>query len=235
MNIEHTCKKCPPGADLMSNIKCRNSKSGAWLSGFVPLLLCCFALMQLLVGCANGNKTSSLVEQIQQLKQEKTQLQKQFEQSKAENEQLKKQVHILSGLPEQVKGENLYRLQKIEITRYTNLYDKDKDGKNEKLIVYIQPIDEHGDIIKATGAVEVQLWDLNKENGEALLGQWSVEPEQLKKLWFATLITINYRLTFDVADKIDDFEEPLTVKVTFTDYLTGTVFKEQRVIKPYPD
>jgi len=188
-----------------------------------------------MAGCVNGNKTSPLVEQIQQLKQEKTQLQKQFEQSRAENEQLKKQVHVLSALPEQVKGENLYRLQKIEITRYTNLYDKDKDGKKEKLIVYIQPIDEDGDIIKATGAVDVQLWDLNKEDGEALLGQWSVEPEQLKKLWFATLITINYRLTFDVADKIDDFEEPLTVKVTFTDYLTGKVFEEQKVIKPHPD
>ena len=235
MNIEHTCRKRPPAADRMSNIVCRNSGFRAWLSGFVPLLLCCCPLMYLMAGCVNGNKTSPLVEQIQQLKQEKTQLQKQFEQSRAENEQLKKQEHVLSALPEQVKGENLYRLQKIEITRYTNLYDKDKDGKKEKLIVYIQPIDEDGDIIKATGAVDVQLWDLNKEDGEALLGQWSVEPEQLKKLWFATLITINYRLTFDVADKIDDFEEPLTVKVTFTDYLTGKVFEEQKVIKPHPD
>jgi len=26
-------------------------------------------------------------------------------------------------------------------------------------------------------------------------------------------------------------EEPLTVKVTFTDYMTGKVFKEQKVIK----
>ncbi|GAH67953.1 unnamed protein product, partial [marine sediment metagenome] len=55
---------------------------------------------------------------------------------------------------------------------------------------------------------------------------------ELKKLWFATLITINYRLTFDVADKITGDEEALTVKVTFTDYLTGKVFTEQKVIKP---
>ncbi|GAI66166.1 unnamed protein product, partial [marine sediment metagenome] len=32
--------------------------------------------------------------------------------------------------------------------------------------------------------------------------------------------------------KIDEFEEPLTVKVTFTDYLAGKVFTEQKVIKP---
>ncbi len=86
--------------------------------------------------------------------------------------------------------------------------------------------------MKATGAVDVQLWDLNKEQDEALVGQWHVGPEELKGLWFATLIIINYRLTFDVGEKIEEFKEPLTVKVTFTDYLSGKVFKEQRVIKP---
>jgi len=79
--------------------------------------------------------------------------------------------------------------------------------------------------------VDVQLWDLNKTNGQALLGQWKVEPDELKKLWFATLVTINYRLTFDVTDIVESLEEQLTVKVTFTDYMTGKVFKEQKVIK----
>jgi len=144
---------------------------------------------------------------------------------------LRKRLHVLSGLPEEVKGENLYRLQSIKISRYTNFYDKDKDGKKEQLIVYIQPIDENGDIIKVAGAVDVQLWDLSKEQSQALLGQWHVGPDQLKKLWFATLMT-HYRLTFDVADKIDKLKDPLTVKVTFTDYLTGKVFQEQKVINP---
>jgi hypothetical protein len=184
------------------------------------------------VGCQNTSKEPPLAVQIKQLKEENTQLTRQIEQSANESKQLKKQIQVLSDLPEQARAENLYRLQRIEITRYTNFYDKDKDGQKEKLIVYIQPFDEEGDIVKATGAVDVQLWDLNKEADKALLGQWHVTPEQLKKLWFATLITINYRLTFDVAGKIDDFEEPLTVKVTFTDYLSGKVFEEQKVIKP---
>jgi len=190
-------------------------------------------LLTLTTGCEEANKKSPLAEQIQQLKQEKTELTRQIERSENENEQLQKQILVLSGLPEEAKAENLYRLQRIKITRYTNFYDKDKDGEKEKLIVYIQPLDEEGDIVKATGAVDVQLWDLNSsEANQALLGQWHVTPDQLKKLWFATLITINYRLTFDVAGKVNDFDQPLTVKVTFTDYLTGRVFKEQRVIKP---
>ncbi len=187
-------------------------------------------LLGFVVGCENGGK-SPLAEQIDTLRGEKAQLTYGLEQAKSKNEQLERQIEVLSGLPED-KLEGLYEVQAVKVTRYTNLYDKDKDGQYEKLIVYIQPMDEEGDIVKATGAVDVQLWDLNREQDKALLGEWHVGPEELKELWFATIVTTNYRLTFDVADKIEQFKEPLTVKVTFTDYLTGRVFEEQRVIKP---
>jgi len=211
-------------------VKSKNTKPNAKCCTLYAIFAAC--LLILAAGCENANKKSPLAEQIQQLKQEKTELTRQIERSENENEQLQEQILVLSGLPEEAKAENLYRLQRIKVTRYTNFYDKDKDGEKEKLIVYIQPLDEEGDIVKATGTVDVQLWDLNKEADQALLGQWHITPDQLKKLWFATVITINYRLTFDVADKIENIQEPLTIKVTFTDYLTGKVFKEQKVIKP---
>ncbi len=209
----------------------RGQKSEVRFFCFLSSVLC---FLSFIGGCENANSIRTpLVEQIGKLTEQKKLLDNQLEQSKTENEQLKKQMHVLSSLPEHLKGENLYRLQTIEIGKYTGLFDKDEDGTKEKLIVYIQPIDEEGDIIKATGTVDVQLWDLDSsEANQAMLGQWHVEPGELKKLWFATLITINYRLTFDIADKVKSFDEPLTVKVTFTDYLSGKVFKEQKVIKP---
>ena len=194
------------------------------------ILVC---LMAILAGCENGGrKKISLANQVERLSQENAQLTSQIEQSKTENKELKEQVRVLSGVRAEVKLEDIHTLQKIKIHRYTGFYDKDKDGKKEKLIVYIQPMDRQGDIIKAPGVVDVQLWDLNKNAGQALLGQWHVGPDELKEIWFSTLMGANYRLMFDIAGKVDDFEEPLTVKVTFTDYLTGKVFKEQRVIKP---
>jgi hypothetical protein len=185
-------------------------------------------LLAIAAGCESGN----LAKEVKTLRQEKAELKSQIGQSKSEAEQLKSQVQVLSNLPPGVRLEDLYDLQKIRITRYTNLYDKDNDGKKEKLLVYIQPIDEEDDIVKATGAVDVELWDLNKEDGQAQLGQWHVTPGELKKLWFATLVTINYKLTFDVADKITGDEKALAVKVTFTDYPSGKVFEEQKIIKP---
>ena len=188
-------------------------------------------LLAFFIGCDNTGRLSP-AEEIKLLRRDKTQLQNQLEQFESDNKQLKQQVRVLSDLPPDAGVENLYQLQKIKITRYTGFYDKDKNGKKEKLIVYIQPIDEEGDIVKATGAVDIQLWNLNRPSSEALLGQWRVEPDELKKNWFATLVIINYRLIFDVTDIIQGVKEPLTVRVTFTDYLSGKVFKEQKVVKP---
>jgi hypothetical protein len=188
----------------------------------------------LIAGCQDTRERDSLTAQVEQLTQEQAQLQRQIEQSEAQNKQLKEQVQVLAALPENVKLENLRLLASIKIGRYSGFYDKDKDGRAEKLIVYVQPLDEEGDKIKAAGDVDVQLWDLSKTDAGALLGQWHVTPGELKKLWFDTLLTINYRLVFDLPDTITPAalaQDSLTVKVTFTDYLTGRVLTEQKAIK----
>ena len=183
-------------------------------------------------GCQKSTQSDAPLQiKIDQLTKEKARLQKDLTLSNSEKEQLKKQVQVLSGLPENVGLDRIYHLQSVKLHRYTDLLDEDKDGKMEKLVVYVQPIDDRGDIIKAAGNVSVQLWDLNQTNGEALLGQWSVDAEQIKNRWVSFLVT-NYRLTFDLAEKVVRLERPLTVKVTFTDYLSGKVFNEQRVIEP---
>jgi hypothetical protein len=182
-------------------------------------------------GCNSPKKSqNTLVEQVRTLSQEKAHLESRIEQREAENEQLKERVDVLTGLS--VDQRKLYSIQRIKIGRFTDLYDKDDNGKREKLIVYIQPIDEQGDIVKAAGSVEVQLWDLNEQANQALLGQWNVDSDQLQKRWLTTLLSSNYRLIFDIADKVEDFSKPLTVKVSFTHYLTGKLFEEQKVIEP---
>jgi hypothetical protein len=192
-------------------------------------------MLGLIGACDNGCQLSrevQLTEQIEDLQQEKVKLLTQIEQSETEKRKLKGQILILTDVRTDVNLEDLYTLQRVKIHKYTGFYDKDDDGKTEKLIVYIQPIDKNGDIIKVPGAADVELWDLNKEQSQAKLGQWSVGLNELQKNWFTTLIKGNYRLMFDIAEKALDFTQPLTVKVTFTDYLTGREFQEQRVIEP---
>jgi outer membrane murein-binding lipoprotein Lpp len=216
-----------------SNIEYRKPDVAARSFAFIAVLLCSCALTALLAGCKSTPITKNpLAEKVDKLSSEKRELTRHIEHIESRNKDLQKQIITLHGLEDDIKLKELCDIQSVRITKYTNLFDKDKDGKKETLIVYLQPIDQDGDIIKAPGDVHVQLLDLDKDKDPALLGKWHITPGKLRKLWFNALLKTNYRLTFDVSDKVESFEEPLTVTVTFTDYLTGKVFEEQRLIKP---
>lgn len=183
-------------------------------------------------GCTEAPTELTLAEQVEKLTKSNDELGVQLERVESEKHQLENQVRALSGLSSEIRLENLYDLKTVTLGNYTNLYDKDKDGSKEKLIVYLKLVDAQGDFIKASGAVDIELWDLSKEPADALLGGWHKEPADLKKLWYSTLMGTHYRLVLDVSDAVEKFEEPLTVKVTFTDYITGKVFRLQKVIEP---
>jgi hypothetical protein len=173
-----------------------------------------------------------LAEKVDKLSREKRELMSHIEHIESTNKDLQKQITTLHGLEDDVKLKDLCDIQSVRITKHTNFFDKDKDGKKETLIVYIQPIDQDGDIIKTPGDVHVQLLDLDKDKDPTLLGKWHITPSKLRKLWFNTLLKTHYRMTFDIFDKVENPDKSFTVAVTFTDYLTGKVFEEQRLIKP---
>ncbi len=185
-------------------------------------------------GCGNagGRSKSAVSQQVENLSQEKSELENRLEQSRKENEELQRQMAVLAALPGDKRAEAIYILKEVRIGRYTNLFDEDKNGTREALIVYVKPIDDTGDVIKAAGAINVQLWDLSRPSNEALLAEWKVGSEELKKLWFDSIAMTGYRLKFDVSGIAAKFDNPLTVKVVFTDYLSGKVFTEQKTIKP---
>jgi len=210
-------------------------KKPTTIPSIVPGICLIISVLTAIAGCGGTDKAVPLQDKIQSLTDEKAQIQKEMEQTKAENERLKKQNKVLAALPDEAKGENLSHIQEVKITNLTNLYDKDKDGKKEKLIVYLQPIDRDGDVVKAPGEVDVELWYLDREPAQAKLSDWQIKPKELKKLWFSAVMGTNYRLTFDISGMAIDPTEPLTVKVAFTDLLTGKVFKEQYIIKPQPE
>jgi hypothetical protein len=189
-------------------------------------------LLFFLAGCGIGSERKDPAElKAEKLRQEKAALTGDVQQHQAEIEQLRAQIRALSVLPKDQQN-NPYELTTLRIAKISNFFDKDSDGTQEKLVVYVQPIDTEGDVVKAAGTVSVQLWNLSKANGEALLGQWKVEPAELRRLWFNSLTTTGYRVTFDRPEAVGVFSEPLTLKVTFSDYLTGESFLAQQVIEP---
>jgi hypothetical protein len=187
----------------------------------------------LLAGCGVGSERKSPLEmKVRDLEREKAQAAGQLEQSQIEAEQLKSQVKALAVLPQDKKESLFYSLSTVTIGGFTGFYDKNADGKREKLIVYLEPTDQAGDLVKAPGVASVQLWNLSDPNSRALLGQWQVQPAELYKLWYNTIAITAYRLAFDVPVTPAILAQPLTVRATFADYLTGQVFTDQFVIQP---
>jgi hypothetical protein len=187
----------------------------------------------LLTGCGIGSERKPPLElKVEALQQEKADLAGNVEQCRVENAQLQQQVKAMAALPKDGR-ESFYKLTSVRLARFTGFYDRDKDGKREKLLVYIQPIDADGDIIKAAGIVNVQLWNLNNPADHALLGEWQVQPDELRKLWVSALVS-DYRLPFDMSMTPELLAQPLTVNVVFTDYLSGETFHDQMAIEPRP-
>ena len=195
------------------------------------LFITAVLVVSILCGCQEQSQ-QSLWDQIKQLGQEKVTLKQQNESLQNENEELEKQIETLSAIDPKVRAEAIASMEKIEIGNRSGLFDKDSDGIKEKLIVYVRPSDETGDTVKVPGSVEVKLWNLNNESGEAMLASWQLGPEDIKTLWASTLMTNYYRLTFDVGEILDGKGQELTVKVRFTDYISGKTLTAQKVIQP---
>jgi hypothetical protein len=191
------------------------------------------AFLLLIAGCEPDKHMVNLEEKNFQLEKQNRQLEKDIKTIRAENKQLSNQLETLSDLSSDDRLDSLYELESVKLARFTNFYDRDKDGMKEKLIAYVQPVDSEGDVIKASGLVNIELWNLNRGTDEnALMGKWQYSPEQLKQMWFTGIIGANYRFVIETAEIVPSFDEPLTVKMTFTDYVTGKVFTEQKLLKP---
>ena len=193
-----------------------------------------YAVLFFLNGCGGGfdESKSSLAEKLVQIRTEKNLLEGEMERTQAENQQLIEQVKVLKGLDAKINPDDIYDLKQIKIARYTKLYDKDKDGTNETLLVYIKPLDEWEDEVKAAGTFDIELWTLGDDVNDVVLGSWHVSVEELKDMWFATMLSINYRLSFKLPAEAIGLNEPMVVKAKFTDYLSGKILKEQKIIKP---
>ncbi len=183
-------------------------------------------------GCQDGSVEKSLWAQLKELGQKEVDVRLKMEHCQAENKVLKARVETLCDIGPDKRIEAFAELERIEISRRTGIFDKDEDGKAESLIVYIKPIDTTGDSFKAPGHINVQLWNLDAPAEKAKLAEWDTEPVPLKKLWVGTFMAYYYRLVFDISAFAMDIDKELTIKVVFTDYVTGRVFSEQKVIAP---
>jgi hypothetical protein len=96
---------------------------------------------------------------------------------------------------------------------------------DDAIKVYAVPTDEGGDELKAAGSFVVSAFDL-ADAEHPLIGQWEFGADEVRKLWYGDGLLYNYVLTAPLprAPKHDE----LTIRVAFTDSLTGRKFEAER-------
>ena len=190
----------------------------------------CGLLMALLIGGCGGISSNDrpVWQSNKKLLQQKTELENQVRELEAQNKQLKQQVETLGSLGKNIRLENLYDIQSINIVSSTGIYAKEKD-KTPRLMVYFSPIDKIGNSIQAAGKVEVQLWNIADKANEALIQKWDVGPGELSKDWGNALMNSFYRLALDLPKNMPA-KGDFVVRISFTDYLSGKVLTARQTI-----
>ena len=188
-----------------------------WLSGLALL-----AVLAVLVGCANKDQ------QLLELQTQNSELRQQLRQSQqtieTQEDNIRRQTEQISNLsrlgPERL--EVLFKVERIKLGRYSDGTNLDGKPGDDGLKVYIIPQDEAGRTVTAAGSIEIDVFDL-ADKSAPLLMNYSFSPAEAKKHWFSGGLANHYDITCPWKDTLPSGDE-VTVRVKFTDYLTGQTF-----------
>lgn len=129
--------------------------------------------------------------------------------------------------------DKLVTVDRVRLQRLTGGFSSSDKAGHDGIVIYLQPIDAHGHVIKAAGTARAELLDLANLPDKHLLGQWQFNADQLGKLWAGRLWTNHYTIRCMFPNPPDHNE--ITVRVEFTELLTGKTFTAQKLcaIKPH--
>lgn len=179
----------------------------------------------LVVGC---NGVQPPAKTAAQLQQENVQFQHEIVALRQAAAARDKQIETLQALGDK-RLDLLYHVTGVQLGRYTGGIDLDDKPGHDGVRVYLTPRDQHGHAIKAAGKVKIQLFDLADKPAENLVGTFEFPVDQVAKHWAGGFITNHYK--FDCHWKSPPANPDITVRVEFTDYLTGKTFADQTACK----
>jgi len=193
-----------------------------WIDSFILVVMAAT-----LAGCGSSQRKPWAT--LKECEQENTNLSMRVRTLESENTRLTEQVNTLSTLDAAARLEALDTLDKVRIGKHSGFYDKDDNGTNETLVVYLEPLDTAQDYVKAVGKVNIDLWDLDAAEDTAKLAEWVVEPAELHPIWGGTIFSGYYRIKLTL-EIVPDPQKEYTLKVTFTDYLGGKVLTDLKAV-----
>lgn len=143
-----------------------------------------------------------------------------------------RQIDTLQKLGDK-RLDELFYVKRISLGRHTGAVDLDGKEGIDGIKVYLKPIDQDGSVIKAAGSVTVQLFDLASKKDSNLIATHNFSTEQVAKTWSSGFLAYHYSLECPWRDAPPEGNH-ITVRVTFTEYLTGKSFTAQKLCDVSP-
>ena len=192
---------------------------------FFPAVIRLVPAALLLVGCIGPNGEDAAA-RLRRCQKENESLKANVQYLQAELIAGQEQIRTLQALGDK-RMDLLFSVSDITIGKYTAGVDlDDKDGQ-DGVRVYLTPIDRDGHALKAAGSVKIQMFDLAaKEN---MVAECNFPVERISEQWSGGFMAYHYR--FDCPWGKQPEHDELTVRVEFTDYLTGKTFTAQKVCR----
>jgi hypothetical protein len=186
----------------------------------------------LVSGCTKPSGANiELRKQNQELNDRIAALEKSREADAATIRALEGRVGTVPTLPKD-RLDRLFTVHGLSLGRLTGGMDEDprKPG-DEGIKVYAVPTDDGGDPLKAAGSFTIEAFDLANAQSP-LVGKWTFDTSAARSAWNgAAPLSYQYVLKAPWQQGGPPAHEELTVKVTFTDGLTGRQFDAQKVVR----
>jgi hypothetical protein len=184
-------------------------------------------------GCSKSPGEVALADQLAQSRRQVIELTQRKEALEYRLNQQDQQISTLVGL-DGGRMDHLFTVEKINISRYSSAVTADGSGPGRDAIrVYVECLDRDGSGLKAAGAIVIRLFDLSAKPEEVLLGECSWPVDQVGRCWRDGLLAYHYDLLCPLPKGVA-LPDVVTIRVQFTDYLTGKVLSAQQFINLPP-
>lgn len=176
-----------------------------------------------LAGCGGAPSKANieLRKQNQALSDRVAQLDRRHDADVAAIRGLQAQATTVPVLP-QDRLDQLFTVAGLKFGRLTGGYHPDPNTYGDTMLkVYVVPVDESGDELKAAGSFHVDLFDLALKSNNRI-GSWDFDLATSRSDWNGSGLLYTYVL--DCPWQTAPVDPKLTARVTFTDALTHRVF-----------
>jgi len=204
----------------------RNPGGGLSCGGFSACSVLGFSVLLATFGCQSpGDQMYRLQKQVDSQKARVVELEERIITLQKQSDDQKQQIITL----QRIAPDRMAKLEvpvKIELDKLSGGYEEPGRAGDAGVVAYVRPIDADGDVIKAAGSIVMDVFDLANPPERHLVAHCELDVDHTRQAWRGRLWTNHFtvKCPWPPPARKPPEHRALTIRVQFTDYLTGKTF-----------